>query len=80
MYYIKDITPENIVKIYNALGVKATGKVGVKISTGESMKSNHLSPQLIAPLVNLVDGALIECNTAYAGNRNQPQIDFEAEF
>lgn len=69
VYYIKDINPENIVKIYNALGRKAEGKVGIKISTGESEKSNHLDTALINDLVRLVNGTFIECNTAYAGNR-----------
>lgn len=70
VYYIKDITPENLVKIYNALPVKAEGKnVAVKISTGESEKSNQLSPALIEPLVKLVNGTIVECNTAYEGNR-----------
>lgn len=69
VYYIKDITPENIVKIYNALGRKAEGKVGIKISTGESEKSNHLDTALINDLVRLVNGTFIECNTAYNGNR-----------
>lgn len=71
VYYIKDITPENLVKIYNALGRKASGnKVGIKISSGESNKSNQLDTALINPLVKLVNGTFIECNTAYAGNRN----------
>ena len=71
VYYIKDITPQNIVKVYEALGRKAEGKnVGIKISTGESMKSNHLDTALIADFVRLVNGTFIECNTAYAGNRN----------
>ncbi len=71
VYYIKDITPENLVKVYNALGRKATGnKVGIKISSGESNKSNQLDTALINPLVKLVNGTFIECNTAYAGNRN----------
>ncbi|MDE6288618.1 MAG: DUF362 domain-containing protein [Muribaculaceae bacterium] len=70
VYYIRDITPENLVKIYEALGRPAEGNnVGVKISTGESNKSNHLSPALIEPLVKKVNGTLIECNTAYNGNR-----------
>ena len=69
VYYIKDVTPENLVKAYEALGVKPTGKVGIKISTGESEKSNHLRPELIAPLVKEIGGNFIECNTAYAGNR-----------
>lgn len=44
VYYIKDITPENLMKIYKALGREAKGNVGVKISTGESNKSNQLNP------------------------------------
>ena len=71
VYYIKDINPENILKIYHALGRKADGtNVAVKISTGESGKSNHLSPALIAPFVNEVKGTIVECNTAYGGNRS----------
>lgn len=70
VYFIRDITPENLVKIYNALPVKAQGKnVAVKISTGESEKSNQLAPALIEPLVKLVNGTIVECNTAYEGNR-----------
>lgn len=69
VYFTKEITPESLVKIYEALGVPPTGKVAVKISTGESSKSNHLSPELIAPLVQKVNGTLVECNTLYDGNR-----------
>lgn len=71
VYYIKDITPENLVKVYEALGRKAEGnKIGIKISTGESEKSNHLDTALIGDLVRVINGTFIECNTAYAGNRN----------
>lgn len=70
VYFIKDITPENLVKIYHALGKEAKGKVAVKISTGESAQSNHLRPELIENLVKEVDGTLVECNTAYGGNRS----------
>ena len=69
VYFTKEITPESLVKIYKALGVKPEGRVAVKISTGESAKSNNLRPELIAPLVQEVGGTLVECNTAYAGNR-----------
>lgn len=77
VYYIKDITPENLVKIYEALGRKAEGRVGIKISTGESNKSNHLDTALIADLVRLVNGTFIECNTAYAGNRNSTEKHYQ---
>lgn len=70
VYYISDITPDNLQKIYHALGTEASGRVAVKISTGESMKSHQLSPALIAPLVREVNGTLVECNTAYPGSRN----------
>lgn len=69
VYFTKEITPEALVKIYEALGVPPTGKVAVKISTGESSKTNHLRPEFIAPLVQKVDGTLVECNTLYDGNR-----------
>lgn len=69
VYFTRDISPEGLLKVYKALGVEAKGRVAVKISTGESMKSNHLSPELIAPLVKVVNGTLVECNTAYGGSR-----------
>lgn len=77
VYYIKNITPENLVKIYEALGTKAEGKVGIKISTGESMKSNQLDTALISDLVRAVNGTFIECNTAYAGNRNTTEKHYQ---
>ena len=78
VYYIKDITPENLVKVYEALGRQANGnKIGIKISTGESNKSNHLDTALIAPLVKTIGGTFIECNTAYDGNRNEAHKHYE---
>ena len=78
VYYIKDITPENLVKIYQALERQAEGnKIGIKISTGESNKSNHLDTALIAPLVRTIGGTFIEGNTAYAGNRNESKKHYE---
>lgn len=78
VYYMKDINPENLVKIYQALGREATGNVAVKISTGESTKSNQLNPELIAPLVKLVNGTIVECNTAYEGNRSTTEQHLKA--
>ena len=69
VYMTKEISPEALVKLYKALGRDAHGKVAVKISTGEPGGHNFLNPQLIAPLVKLVDGTIVECNTAYAGKR-----------
>ena len=64
-----EITPGNLVKIYEALGRRAEGKVAVKISTGEPGGHNYLQPALIKELVQLVDGTIVECNTAYEGGR-----------
>ena len=69
VYMTKEITPEALINIYQALGVPAEGRVAVKISTGESAKSNYLRPELIKDFVQLVNGTIVECNTAYAGKR-----------
>ena len=69
VYFIKDITPENLIKIYNALGRKAEGKVAIKLSTGEAGNPNYLQPALIKDLVQMVEGTIIEGNTAYEGKR-----------
>ncbi len=70
VYFIKDITPENIQKVYEALGRKAEGKVAVKLSTGEPGNDYHLDPKLIAPLVQQLNGTIVENNTAYNGGRD----------
>ena len=70
VYFLRDISPEALVKAYEALGVPLPGKVGVKMSTGESTQSNYLRPELIADLIHLVNGTIVECNTAYGGSRS----------
>ena len=78
VYFIKDITPEALMKVYKALGVEPSGRVAVKISTGESSQSNQLSPVLIKDLVTEVKGTLVECNTAYGGNRGTTENHLKA--
>ena len=70
VYYVKEITPENLIKIYEALGVSLEGKIGVKVSTGEDGARGYLKADLIGPLVKKLNGTIIECNTAYDGARN----------
>lgn len=70
VYFTKEITPESLIKIYEALGVELKGKVGVKVSTGERGSKGYLKPELIGPLVKKLNGTIIECNTAYDGARN----------
>ena len=70
VYFTKEITPESLVSIYEALGVSAEGKrVAVKISTGESSRTNYLRPEFIKDLVQKLDANIVECNTAYGGSR-----------
>jgi hypothetical protein len=70
VYFTKDISPKGLVKAYNALNWTPKGKVGIKMSTGESAKTNYLRPELIKNLIAEVDGTIVECNTAYGGNRS----------
>ena len=70
VYFTSEITPEALLSMFKSLGVTPEGNVAVKISTGESAQSNHLRPELIATLVKDVKGTIVECNTAYGGNRS----------
>ena len=70
VYFTDDISAESLVRIYEALNVSAEGKrVAVKISTGESSRTNYLRPEFIKNLVEKVEGNIVECNTAYGGSR-----------
>ena len=69
VYMTKEITPQSLVRVYEALGVKPNGHVAVKISTGEFGGHNYLKPTLIRNLVEEVNGTLVECCTAYGGSR-----------
>ena len=77
VYFTSEISPEALIKIYNALGWKAEGKVAVKLSTGEPPASNYLRPELIADLVKLVNGTIVECNTAYGGSRSETRMHYQ---
>lgn len=70
VYFTPDITPAGLMAIYEAVGRQATGKVGIKVSTGEAGGNNYLKPKLIGDLVKAVDGTILECNTAYGGSRS----------
>ena len=70
VFFTKEITPESLNKIYEALGVKLEGKIGVKVSTGERGAKGYLKADLIGPFVKGLNGTILECNTAYPGARN----------
>lgn len=78
VYMTTDISPEGLVRVYEAIGREATGRVAVKISTGEPGGKNFLQPSLIKNLVQKVNGTIVECNTAYKGRRNTTEAHLEA--
>lgn len=77
VYYLSDITPEAMVAIYEALEWSPTGKVAVKLSTGEPPNSNYLRPELIKDVVQGVDGTIVENNTAYGGSRAETTMHYQ---
>ena len=78
VYMTKEISPASLVRIYEALGRKASGRVAVKISTGEPGGHNFLQPALIKDLVKEVKGTIVECNTAYEGRRSTTEEHLKA--
>lgn len=73
VYFIKEITPENIVKIYEKLETKLEGKVAVKLHSGEKGNQNFIRPEMVKNIVEHVNGTVVECNTAYEGARNSTE-------
>ena len=78
VYFIREITPRNMVRIYEAQERPATGKVAVKLSTGEPDGHNYLKPELIKEIVTKVGGTIVECNTAYGGGRAHTEAHLKA--
>ncbi|WP_165062796.1 MULTISPECIES: DUF362 domain-containing protein [unclassified Adlercreutzia] len=70
VYFTKDISPESVIRAYDALGVQLPGKVAVKVHSGEEGNQNYLHPEFMRPMVQAVDGTIVECNTAYDGARD----------
>ena len=69
VYFTKEITPDSLIKIYEILGVELKGNIGIKVSTGEKGAKGYLKADLIGPFVKMLNGTIIECNTAYPGAR-----------
>lgn len=78
VYMTTEISPDAVLRIYDALGTTVTGeKIAVKLSTGEPPASNYLDPELIKDLVQLLDGTIVECNTAYGGSRSETAMHYQ---
>ena len=70
VYFSEQITPEKVVELYKAVGLELPGKVAVKVHSGEPGNQNFLTPEFWQPMVEAVHGTIVECNTAYPGERN----------
>lgn len=70
VYFTPELTPQAVVRMYEALGISLPGKVAVKVHSGEEGNQNYLHPEFMRPMVEAVDGTIVECNTAYEGARD----------
>ena len=70
VYFTRDLDPQAMLRLYNALGVKLEGRVAVKLHSGEPGNQNFLRPDFMKPMIDRVGGVIVECNTAYDGGRN----------
>ena len=73
VYFTKEITPENVVKIFEKLQKELPGKVAVKVHSGEAGNQNYLRPEFMKNIIEKVNGTIVECNTAYEGQRNNTE-------
>lgn len=77
VFFTKEITPEKVVELYRLVGKDLTGKVAVKLHSGEEGNQNFLKPELWKAVVEQVNGTVVECNTAYEGSRNTTEKHLE---
>lgn len=70
VYFTKNITKEKIVEVYKKLGIELSGNVAVKVHSGEKGNQNFLKPEFLKNMIDFVNGTVVECNTAYEGQRN----------
>lgn len=77
VYFSKNITADEIVKMYEKLGITLPGNVAVKVHSGEAGNQNFLGTDLYKEVINKVNGTVVECNTAYAGRRNTTEAHWQ---
>lgn len=77
VYFSRTITPEKVLELYKMLGKELPGKVALKVHSGEKGNHNFLGPEFWKPLIDEVGGTIVECNTAYAGERDTTEKHLE---
>ena len=70
VYFTKEISPSNIVEIYKKLNINLEGNVAIKVHSGEKGNQNFLKPDFFEQIINILNATVVECNTAYDGERN----------
>lgn len=70
VYFTRNITSENVLKMYKVLNIELQGRVCVKVHSGEAGNQNYLKPLFFKDIIDYVNGTVVECNTAYDGERN----------
>ena len=71
VYFTREITPEKVLELYKKAGKTLPGKVAIKLHSGEKGNQNFLGPEFWKPVIEHVGGTVVECNTAYDGERNE---------
>ena len=77
VYFTSVLEPSSLVKMYEVLGVKLPGKIGVKLHSGEKGNQNYLKPEFVKEVIEYVNGTVVECNTAYEGARDTTEKHLE---
>ncbi|MCC8099157.1 MAG: DUF362 domain-containing protein [Clostridiales bacterium] len=77
VYFTKEISPQRTIDLYHALGHPLPGNIAVKLHSGEVGNQNFIRPAFYKPIIDLVGGTIVECNTAYEGKRNTTQAHWE---
>ena len=77
VYFTKALTGEAVITLYEALGITLPGKVAVKLHSGEVGNQNFIRPPFLKPMIDLVKGTIVECNTAYEGKRDTTKAHWE---
>lgn len=73
VYFIRNITSDNLIKVFKCLNIDLPQKVAVKLHSGEKGNQNFLKPEFLRPIIDYVSGTVVECNTAYNGQRNDTE-------
>ncbi len=73
VYFTKELTAEAVVEMFKRLGVELKGRVAVKLHSGEKGNQNYIRPEFVKPIIEYVNGTVVECNTAYPGARNSTE-------